>query len=269
MLMSRPRAASTHAEVANIHNYYERLVTESITKTDDRALEDTDFLADVSCVALNHLPPRYIRHDVDMSFFMSPVEREETEEKVQTAVDYALIFVRQREEERQEFTPEDIITDAVNSEDDVEQAIAEESSQPIEQEEAAQEATLAPETELESAKPGSEESNEDAMVETDTAPAQSPDADLSLMDSDHTSGSVETPEHNADASADNTDMTEATESPMPVEDNEQDEAAPTDFSMDDMPMDDAGTDMMDEMPELTQPSAQAEVLPTIETNPPQ
>lgn len=129
MLMSRPRTASTHAEVANIHNYYERLVTESIIKTDERAIADADFLADVSCVALNHLPPRYIRHDVDMSFFMSPVEREETEDKVQTAVDYALGFVKQREEERQEFTSEDIISDAVDSEEDVEHAIAEEAQQ--------------------------------------------------------------------------------------------------------------------------------------------
>ena len=124
MLMSRPRTTSTHAEVANVHNYYERLVNESILKTDTRAVDDTDFLADVSCVALNHLPPRYIRHDVDMSFFMSPVEREETENKVQTAVDYALVFVKQHEDERQEISSADIITDAVDSEEDMEHAIA-------------------------------------------------------------------------------------------------------------------------------------------------
>ena len=124
MLMSRPRTTSTHAEVANVHNYYERLVNESILKTDTRAVDDADFLADVSCVALNHLPPRYIRHDVDMSFFMSPIEREETENKVQTAVDYALVFVKQHEDERQEISSADIITDAVDSEEDMEHAIA-------------------------------------------------------------------------------------------------------------------------------------------------
>jgi hypothetical protein len=124
MLISRPRATNTHTEVANVHNYYERLVTEAIVKTDDRALSDADFLADVSCVSLNHLPPRYIRHDVDMSFFMSPVEREETEDKVQKAVDYALKFVKQHEEEQQEVTSNDIIGDAFDSEDEIEQAIA-------------------------------------------------------------------------------------------------------------------------------------------------
>jgi competence protein ComFB len=124
MLISRPRATNTHTEVANVHNYYERLVTEAIVKTDDRALSDADFLADVSCVSLNHLPPRYIRHDVDMSFFMSPVEREETEDKVQKAVDYALEFVKQHEEEQQEVTSNDIIGDAFDSEEKIEQAIA-------------------------------------------------------------------------------------------------------------------------------------------------
>lgn len=126
MLMSRPRTVSSHSEVANVHNYYERLVTESILKTDARSISDADFLADVSCVALNHLPPRYIRHDVDMSFFMSPVEREETEDKVQRAVDYALIFVKQHEEDQQEVTSDDIITDAVDSEEDMENTITEE-----------------------------------------------------------------------------------------------------------------------------------------------
>jgi len=124
MLISRPRATNTHTEVANVHNYYERLVTEAIVKTDDRALSDADFLADVSCVSLNHLPPRYIRHDVDMSFFMSPVEREETDDKVQKAVDYALKFVKQHEEEQQEVTSNDIIGDAFDSEEEIEQAIA-------------------------------------------------------------------------------------------------------------------------------------------------
>jgi hypothetical protein len=57
-------------------------------------------MADVSCVALNHLPPRYIRQDVDMSFFMSPVEREETAKKVQEAVNLALKFVLKHEQEK-------------------------------------------------------------------------------------------------------------------------------------------------------------------------
>jgi len=68
--------------------------------THQRARNDADFLADVSCVALNHLPPRYIRHDVDMSFFMSPVELQEISIKVQKAVDNAITFVMDHEREK-------------------------------------------------------------------------------------------------------------------------------------------------------------------------
>ena len=167
MLMSRPRTASSHSEVANVHNYYERLVTESILKTDARSISDPDFLADVSCVALNHLPPRYIRHDVDMSFFMSPVEREETEDKVQKAVDYALIFVQQHEEDQQEVTSDDIITDAVDSEEDMENAIAEE--------EKTGEVTTSPTEDI--AQQGSEESSVVAEAETEK---ELPTTDISM-----------------------------------------------------------------------------------------
>lgn len=102
MLMSRPRTLASHVEIASVHNYYERLVIEAIMHTNERATSDSDFMADVSCVALNHLPPRYIRHDVDMSFFMSPTEREETADKVQQAVDHAIEFVLAHEQEKSE-----------------------------------------------------------------------------------------------------------------------------------------------------------------------
>jgi competence protein ComFB len=104
MLMSRPRTQSTANEMANVHNFYEKQVTESILKTNPRAMEDSDFLADVSCVALNHLPPRYIRHDVDMNFFMSPTEREEIERKVQNVVDHAIEFVLNHEKSKRDNT---------------------------------------------------------------------------------------------------------------------------------------------------------------------
>ena len=32
-------------------------------------------LADVACVALNRLPARYVRHDVDMVFYLTEQER--------------------------------------------------------------------------------------------------------------------------------------------------------------------------------------------------
>lgn len=102
MLLSRYRnqANQPHPDTTSVHNYYERLVTEAILQTQPRANSDYDFLCDVSCVALNHLPPRYIRHDVDMSFYMSPLELDEMHKKVEKAVTHAVEFVESREQDR-------------------------------------------------------------------------------------------------------------------------------------------------------------------------
>jgi hypothetical protein len=77
----------------SVHNYYERLVFEQILRASNRAQQEPNFCADVACVALNHLPPRYVRFDVDMSFFLSPVEMEEMTDKVAAAVNKALAHV--------------------------------------------------------------------------------------------------------------------------------------------------------------------------------
>ena len=52
-------------------------------------------LSDIACVALNHLPPRYVRHTVDMSFYTSPQEKQEMDKKVDLAILNATEFVRQ------------------------------------------------------------------------------------------------------------------------------------------------------------------------------
>jgi len=98
MLLSRRRnMANTSHDPSTVHNYYERLVTEAILEQDPRASSDHDYMDDVSCVALNHLPPRYIRHDVDMSFYLSPVELAEINKKVAKAIKHAIEFVQTRE----------------------------------------------------------------------------------------------------------------------------------------------------------------------------
>ncbi len=83
-----------------IHNYYEKLVIEQLVRSNDRAGQDPDFLADVTCVALNRLPPRYIRHDVDMTFFLSPTEMDEMADKVVRAVNDAVAYVENREQQK-------------------------------------------------------------------------------------------------------------------------------------------------------------------------
>lgn len=84
------------ANLDSVHNYYEHLVIGEIHKQIGNKTVGTDFIADVACVALNHLPPRYIRYDVDMAFYLSPKESQEMEEKVGQSVREALAFVEKR-----------------------------------------------------------------------------------------------------------------------------------------------------------------------------
>ena len=78
-----------------VQNYYEKLVCERVAQVVGRKSVDSDYLEDVACVALNHLPPRYIRHEVDMFFYMSPVEREEMLTKVENAINDAVVFIKE------------------------------------------------------------------------------------------------------------------------------------------------------------------------------
>lgn len=95
---ARNYTLDTYDDVDFIHNYYERLVLQEIFTQSPRVQEgDRDFLADVACVALNRMPPRYIRHDVDMTFFMSPQDIQEIGNKVTAAVKDAIHYVESRE----------------------------------------------------------------------------------------------------------------------------------------------------------------------------
>jgi Late competence development protein ComFB len=47
-------------------------------------------------VALNRLPPRYIRHQVDLAFHMTEKERQDSEQLIRDAVKYAYEFVQAR-----------------------------------------------------------------------------------------------------------------------------------------------------------------------------
>ena len=81
-----------------IHNHHERAVFAAVQALAPRHpdLADPATLADIACVALNRLPPRYIRHEVDFAFYLSDRERKETEVAVNEAVGSAFAFVRER-----------------------------------------------------------------------------------------------------------------------------------------------------------------------------
>lgn len=69
-----------------VHNYYERLVFNEIKEHYADKIDNEDTLADMACIALNRIAPRYIRYDIDMSFYMSTVEHIEVENRVSKAV---------------------------------------------------------------------------------------------------------------------------------------------------------------------------------------
>jgi len=80
-----------------ISNYYERQVYHQIgAMLGSEFSNDPDFLADVACVTLNSLPPRYIRHHVDMAFYMTSQERGDMEETISRAILDAVDFVQTR-----------------------------------------------------------------------------------------------------------------------------------------------------------------------------
>ena len=81
-----------------IQNHHERSVFDAVAAHADRFphLRDQGLMADIACVALNRLPPRYIRHGVDFAFYLSEKERQETQTAVDEAVDFAVGFVQAR-----------------------------------------------------------------------------------------------------------------------------------------------------------------------------
>lgn len=75
-----------------IDNFYEKLVADAVD--DSRIDSDSDdLLADIMCVALNRLPPRYYRHKIDMMFYLADPEMQEMRERVKAVVVDARAYV--------------------------------------------------------------------------------------------------------------------------------------------------------------------------------
>lgn len=79
----------------NIQNWYEKLVLDKIMGDESLEAEFNDeALSDIACLALNHLPTKYVRHTVDMAFYTPPEERAEMDKRINTALDSAIAYVR-------------------------------------------------------------------------------------------------------------------------------------------------------------------------------
>ncbi len=88
-----------NADFISIRNHNESAVYDAVAHLAERhpgLNHSPELLADVACVALNRLPPRYIRHAVDFAFYLTESERADGERQVFEAVEYAFGFVQAR-----------------------------------------------------------------------------------------------------------------------------------------------------------------------------
>jgi len=83
----------------DIHNFYEHLVVEHLEDNKYSRDYEKEFLADLCCLALTQLPARYIRHDIDMAFFLNADERKQMSEEVEEAIALALSYLKSKDED--------------------------------------------------------------------------------------------------------------------------------------------------------------------------
>ena len=88
-----------NSRFSTVHNFNEAAIFREITRA--AALypelpDQPELLADVACVALNHMSPRYICHDLDAVFYMTDDDRSQHAIAVATAVASAFEFVQSR-----------------------------------------------------------------------------------------------------------------------------------------------------------------------------
>lgn len=86
--------------IEQIHNYYERLVVDEVVRrVRDNPDVTADMVADMACVALNRLPARYVRHDVDLVFYLTEAERHQSDTAMDAAISDALKLVLERSQQ--------------------------------------------------------------------------------------------------------------------------------------------------------------------------
>ena len=87
------------ADFTSVRNHNESAVYDAVLRQAAQYPglgHNPELLADVACVALNRLPPRYIRHEVDFVFYLSERERGDSERQLQDSVEYAFGVVQAR-----------------------------------------------------------------------------------------------------------------------------------------------------------------------------
>ncbi len=82
-------------DFTSIHNFYEHLVIDylQLEVIPNLPNQSNDFILDVACYALTKLPSRYMRHEIDMAFYLESEERGKMVDEVKRVVDEAVIYI--------------------------------------------------------------------------------------------------------------------------------------------------------------------------------
>ena len=86
-------------DFSSVYNTREKTIFEAVAAAAPRfpgIADDAGLLADVACVALNRMPPHYIRHSTDLAFFTTEKERQAVLRNVAESVDFAFGYVQAR-----------------------------------------------------------------------------------------------------------------------------------------------------------------------------
>jgi transposase len=97
--MSDRTPTAMPVDFTTVRNHHEQAVYRAVIETARQfpgVAQRPELLVDVACVALNRLPPRYIRHEADFAFFLTDRERADSELAVSEAVEYAFGFIQAR-----------------------------------------------------------------------------------------------------------------------------------------------------------------------------
>jgi Late competence development protein ComFB len=82
--------------IVTAHNRLEPLVFQAVQYYRAQYPDISHLLADVACIALNHLPARYIRHRIDFAFFNPYATQVHDGEAIKQAVLAAFDYVYMR-----------------------------------------------------------------------------------------------------------------------------------------------------------------------------
>jgi hypothetical protein len=86
-------------DFTTVHNAHEKAVFDAVAAHAPRypvVANVPDLIADVACVALNRLMPRYIRHGADLAFFSTEQERANAARAIEESVEFAFGYIQAR-----------------------------------------------------------------------------------------------------------------------------------------------------------------------------